>query len=85
MIKVPDLMRLKIELGGGFNTNPKYFLVFSVLSKKKTERHHKYSVSYVIISPRWVNETWPLGVEYLQPGKALRAGGNGGIFKEQST
>ena len=81
MIKVPDLMRLKIELGGGFNTDPKYFFVLSVLiALNKTERHHKYSVSYVIISCRWLNETWPLGVEYLQPGKALRAGE---ILKEQ--
>ena len=23
VIKIPDLMRLKIELGGGFNTDPK--------------------------------------------------------------
>ena len=25
VIKIPDLMQLKIELGGGFNTNPKYY------------------------------------------------------------
>ena len=71
VIKVPDLMRLKIELGGGFTTDAKYyFCSYYVLDR--TEKLDFYS--------RWFTETWPLGVDYAMRGRALKAGD---ILKEQ--
>ena len=76
MIKIPDLMHLRIELEGGFKTDPKYLLFI------RTVKHNHFSVfnlsgcnhfvvfSLVKILSRWQTETWPLGVEYSKPGRA---------------
>ena len=38
MIKIPDLMHLKIELEGGFKTDPKYLLFI------RTVKHNHFTV-----------------------------------------
>ena len=69
VIKVPDLMLLnkgtdrKLELRGGFNTDPKYYLLWFFLRPQNNQ------MVLIIILSRWLTESWPLGGEVATKGR----------------
>ena len=46
MIKIPDLMRMKIQLRGGFTTDPKYLLFFITELESMIFIQFSRSISY---------------------------------------